>query len=115
MSTHSKRKAPVLSDAQIDQAARLFAVLAEPARLHLLRALMKGEKTVSQLVDMTGIKQGTVSKHLGILYQAGFLQRKRDGAYVRYEISDPTVQHLCGLMCARMQREVEQQYWRLMR
>jgi DNA-binding transcriptional ArsR family regulator len=104
---------PGMTDGQVEEAARLFGVLAEPARLYLLRTLMEGGETVGRLVEKTGLKQGTVSKHLGILHGAGFLERRRDGANVYYEISDPLVQQLCGLMCERMREEAARQYARL--
>lgn len=99
-----------MTDHQVEASARMFGVLSEPTRLFLLRALMPGAASVGELVETTGFKQGTVSKHLGILHRAGFLARRRDGAQIFYEISDPTVRELCGLMCDRMRRDVARQY-----
>ncbi len=104
---------PEMTDAQVEEVARLFGVLAEPVRLYLLRTLMEGGSTVGRLVERTGLKQGTVSKHLGILHGAGFLERRRDGASVFYEISDPLVQQLCDLMCERMREKAAHLYRRL--
>jgi len=102
-----KTKANKLSmnDAQVEEAARQFSVLAESARLMLLRELMAGEANVGELVEKTGIKQGTASKHLGILAAAGFLARERRGNMVIYRICDPVVYDLCGLMCCRLSSE----------
>lgn len=94
-----------MNDAQIDEAARQFSVLAESARLLLLRELMTGEASVGELVEKAGIKQGTVSKHLGILASAGFLERERMGNKVIYRICDPVVFDLCELMCYRLSSE----------
>ncbi len=102
-----------MTDGQIEEAARLFAVLSEPPRLYLLRALMEGEASVGELVVKTGLRQGTASKHLGILQTVGFLERRREGASVFYKISDPLVQQLCKLMCARVRQEAVRQYSRL--
>ncbi len=96
-----------MSDAQVDEAARQFSVLAESARLILLRELMAGEASVGELVERTGIKQGTVSKHLGILAAAGFLERERRGNKVIYRICDPVVYDLCSLMCCRLSDEAK--------
>lgn len=96
----------VMSDAQVEEAARLFALLAEPARLFLLRALMTGGRlNVGQLVAATGLKQANVSKHLGILASVGFVSRQQEGNFAHYEIADPSVPSLCELMCSRIQRE----------
>ncbi|GAA5495559.1 hypothetical protein Rhal01_01738 [Rubritalea halochordaticola] len=97
-----------MTDAQVEEAAKQFTILSEPARLYLLRALMEGEQNVTQLVEKTGLKQGTASKHLGLLANAGFIARKRDGNFVIYQISDPMVFELCKLMCCRLEEQARQ-------
>ncbi len=104
-----KEKKVTMSDGQVEEAARLFGMLSEPARLYLLRALMAGAAPVGRLVALTGMKQGTVSKHLGILHASRFLARRREGTRVWYEISEPALFELCELMCSRIQRDVEGQ------
>jgi DNA-binding transcriptional ArsR family regulator len=97
-----------MSDAQIEEVARLFATLSEPSRLKLLRRLMNGGRTVSELVAETGMKQGNVSKHLGVLLQARFVGRERDGNFARYSIVDPRLVELCHLMCGRVEADIRQ-------
>lgn len=93
-----------MTPARMEAVARQFRVLGEASRLHLLASLMNGPATVGDLVDATGLKQGNVSKQLAALHEAGFLNRSRDGNFVRYEISDPVVFDLCELMCGRVGR-----------
>ena len=50
----------MLSDAQIIEASRLFAVLAEPTRVRIIKHLMSGPLTVGELVEKLGMKQGSV-------------------------------------------------------
>lgn len=94
-----------LSDAHLEEIARLFGVLAESSRLKLLRALLESPMTVSQLIEETGMKQGNVSKHLSSLLLGGFVAREREGNFARYAISDPTVASLCMLMCGRVESQ----------
>jgi DNA-binding transcriptional ArsR family regulator len=94
-----------LADAQIDQAARLFATLSEPSRLRLLQALMRGPKTVTELVEATGMKQASASKQLGILYDAQLLVRTREGNFIRYAIGDDTIIQLCDLVCHKIESD----------
>ena len=96
------KKSKNLSDAHLVEAARLFGILAEPARLKLLRALMERAMNVSELIAATGMRQGNVSKHLGVLLNAHFVSRKREGNFVRYAIADPRLRDLCELMCTRI-------------
>lgn len=102
-----------MTDGQVEEAARLFGLLAEPARLFLLRALMSGSANVGELVALTGMKQGTVSKHLGILLGSRFVSRRRSGNFVVYEIADPSLFQLCELMCTRIHHDALAQAGRL--
>ncbi|HEY8902565.1 MAG TPA: metalloregulator ArsR/SmtB family transcription factor [Chthoniobacterales bacterium] len=92
-----------MSDAQIEEAARMFGALAEPTRLRLLRALMGGPHTVTELVEATGLKQGNVSKQLGILLAARFVAKEKEGNFARYSLADPTLYMLCDLVCGRIE------------
>lgn len=96
-----------MSDGQLEEAARLFGVLAEPSRLILLRELMNGPMSVTELGEATGMKQGNVSKHLGVLHSARFIQRQRNGNFVHYEICDHRLVQLCELICARIHDDIQ--------
>jgi len=80
-----------------------FKALGEPARLRLLNALRLGEKTVTELVDETDLGQANVSKHLHVLYSAGLVVRRREGAFVHYAIADDRIYELCDIMCDQLQ------------
>ena len=91
-----------LTDAVIPLVAERFKALSEPARLHLLRTLMRGEHTVNELVEVTGFGQANVSKHLQVLYTHGFVRRRKTGLFVHYTIADRQVVRLCDAMCLRV-------------
>lgn len=84
-----------------------FRALAEPARLSILHALEGGERTVTDLVERTGLLQGKLSKHLQQLYAAGFVSRRRHGLFVYYALADERVLALCALMCDRLEDDLE--------
>jgi DNA-binding transcriptional ArsR family regulator len=50
-----------------------FEVLAEPARRRILDVLRTGERPVGDLVDELAMSQPSVSKHLRVLREAGFV------------------------------------------
>lgn len=97
-----------MSDAQIEEAARLFGILSEPSRLKLLRALMTKPMTVSELMEATEMKQGNVSKHLGLLLNVRYVAREREGNFARYTLADDRLRQLCELMCDRIEDDVRQ-------
>lgn len=86
-----------------------FRVLAETARLRILNELMGGERTVTELVDATGLNQANVSKHLQLLRSSGFVERRKEGSYAHYRIADASVAELCRIMCGRLEQEAEEQ------
>ncbi len=96
MSEHRKKR---LSEGVFEMIAQRFKALSEPMRLKLVYALMDGEKTVSELVRETGGLQANVSKHLGVLLDAGVVGRRKQGLNAYYRIADETVYELCDLVC----------------
>lgn len=87
--------------------AERFKALAEPARLHILARLRRGEMTVTELVDQTALGQANVSKHLQLLHTLGFVSRRKDGLFVYYALADKGVFQLCDVMCGRLEVEMK--------
>lgn len=78
-----------------ESVARYFSVLGEPARLRILHTLCKDEKCVNGIIQATGLAQANVSRHLGLMYQAGMLSRRREGTQVFYKVAEPIYVELC--------------------
>jgi DNA-binding transcriptional ArsR family regulator len=78
-----------------ESVARYFSVLGEPTRLRILHALCKDEKCVNDIIQVTGLAQANASRHLGLMYQAGMLSRRREGTQVFYKVADPMYVELC--------------------
>ena len=97
----------VLSDTALDLIAARFRALSEPMRLRLLNALMQGERTVGQLVEVSGSGQANVSKHLAVLRDAGMVGIRKEGMRTFCYIADPIVNELCEMMCSRLRGEME--------
>lgn len=68
-------------------ASALFRVLGDPARLRLLRALSFDRFNVTELTGILGLAQSGVSRHLGLLKDAGLVSEDRDGIYVYYRLA----------------------------
>ncbi len=78
-----------------ESVARYFSVLGEPTRLRILHALCQEEKCVNDIIKVTGLAQANVSRHLGLMYQAGMLSRRREGTQIFYKVADPLYVELC--------------------
>ena len=63
----------------------LFRTLADPTRRAIFEQLCReGEKTVGALTARAGISQPAVSKHLGVLKQAGLVRDRHEGRQTHY-------------------------------
>jgi DNA-binding transcriptional ArsR family regulator len=94
-----------LPDPVVELIARRFRVLGEPMRIRLLERLRDGETTVAGLVEAVGGTQQNVSKHLGVLLQAGIVGRRRAGTAAYYSIADDLVFRICEDVCGSIERQ----------
>jgi len=92
----------------VELIARRFRVLGEPMRIRLLDALRDAPLTVGALQEATGASQQNVSKHLGVLHDAGLVRREKAGTSVRYEIADASVFALCEHVCGGLRRHLDE-------
>ena len=64
----------------------MFEVLADQTRLSILDLLRTGERTVNEITGNVDIRQSGVSRHLGILHAAGFVEVRRDAQRRYYSL-----------------------------
>jgi ArsR family transcriptional regulator len=79
----------VLDQDDAERLARTLKALADPARLRLLSIVAAHEKAEACVCDLTepvGLSQPTVSHHLKVLVDAGFLSRSKRGTWAYYRI-----------------------------
>lgn len=77
-----------VDDPLAERMARYLRALAQPIRIQLLAQLRSGPQTVHELCDATATTQQNVSKHLGLLHDAGLVHRQQVGAQVVYSQGD---------------------------
>lgn len=94
-----------LPAALVDLIARRFRVIGEPMRIRLLDALRDGPRTVGELATSLDTTQQNVSKHVGVLVDAGIVAREKSGNHVLCHIADPTVFALCELVCGGLREQ----------
>lgn len=69
------------------QASGLYRLLGDEARLRLLRVLRRERLNVTELTGILGLAQSGVSRHLGLLKEAGLVTEERDAGYTYYRVS----------------------------
>lgn len=65
----------------------LFRLLGDEARLRILRLLASERLNVSELTTVLGIAQSGVSRHLGLLAEAGLVTESREGAFTWFSLA----------------------------
>jgi DNA-binding transcriptional ArsR family regulator len=71
-----------------------FAVLAEPTRLRILDQLRTSDRSVGELVEALAVSQSTMSKHLKVLREAGFVSSRTAAQQRIYRIEARRLQAL---------------------
>lgn len=78
--------------------AKLFRGLADPSRLLIVETLRHGEKTVSQVVEATGLSQPNASTHLACLQDCGLVTRRQAGRFAYYALADARMETVLQAM-----------------
>ena len=95
-----------LPEPLVELIAQRFRVIGEPMRIRVLDALRDGPLTINELTESLGASQQNISKHVGVLAQAGIVAREKDGNRVRCSIADETIFELCELVCGGLRQQV---------
>lgn len=90
----------------VELIAQRFRVIGEPMRIRVLDLLREHPRTVNEMADALGTTQQNVSKHVGVLAQAGIVDRKKEGTHVRCFIADESVFELCEIVCGGLRAQV---------
>lgn len=94
--------AELQAEAAADLAIR-FKALGDANRLMLLATIAGGESAEACVCDLTeplNLGQPTVSHHLKILVDAGFLTREKRGTWSYYSVVPGALGGLCGDLCS---------------
>jgi ArsR family transcriptional regulator len=64
----------------------------------IINELRHGEKAVGTLVQVLGVPQAVVSRHLAVLRNRGIVVTRRDGVNVYYRLSNPRIVDACDIV-----------------
>ena len=99
-----------LSAGEAEQLAATLKAVADPARLRLLsliQAQPAGEACVCHLREPLGLGQPTVSHHLRVLEEAGFLRHERRGRWVYYRVVPQALEAVRDVFAPRSKRSTK--------
>jgi len=71
----------------VKHASALYRLLGDETRLRLLRVLGRERLNVTELTGVLGLAQSGVSRHLGLLKDAGLVSEEKDGGFSYYRLA----------------------------
>ncbi len=78
---------------------KLFKALSDQNRLRILKALQTKSLCVCEIKELLNLANSTVSQHLKILKEAGFITESKDGRWVNYIINSvPNDQRISSIL-----------------
>ena len=81
----------------------LFRALADPTRLRLLNLIAGREICVCYFVEILGISQPKISRHLAYLRKAGIVASRREGKWMHYRLRTPRDEIAAGILLETLQ------------
>jgi DNA-binding transcriptional ArsR family regulator len=69
--------------------ADIFKALGHPTRVVLVEFLSRGEMSVGQLCEKSGVEQANASQHLAVLRTKHIVETRKEGNQIFYRLRDP--------------------------
>lgn len=82
-----------------------FQALADPTRRAILDLLRKRSLTSGEIAEHFGSSWPTISRHLGVLRDAGLISAEKNGQYIKYELHTTVFQDVMEQLSKWMNRE----------
>lgn len=83
----------------LKERTKIFKALSDPNRLRILKMLQTKHLCVCEITGVLNLATSTVSKHLSILRDSGFIIERKDGRWVNFEINTtPTDQRVTAIL-----------------
>ena len=90
----ARTKSDLIRENDLEKMSETLKAVAHPVRLQIVNILMKGERSVGDLVKTLGTKQSLTSQQLSILKSRGVLKSRRNGNVVFYSLENTGVKNI---------------------
>ena len=91
----------------MQRASSLYRLLGDETRLRLLRVLGRERLNVTELTAILALAQSGVSRHLGLLKEAGLVGEEKDGGYTYYRLSPALAENGHGAIWSALSTQFE--------
>jgi len=98
---------PFANEELLERIVARLTALADPARLRILNHLRThGECTIGALVEVVGLSQPSVSRHVSVLRREGLIGSRREGNQMFCSLCDDSVFSICNILCEGVVEQV---------
>ena len=98
----ARSSSELIREDTLESMAETLKAIAHPVRLQIVKILMKGERSVGDLVKTLGTKQSLTSQQLSILKSRGVLKSRRNGNVVFYSLHNKGVRNIMASILAEI-------------
>ena len=81
-----------------------FRALADPTRRRILELLARRDLTAGEIAEEFPIAFASVSRHLGLLKEAGLVDAEREGQFIRYRLNTTVYQEVIRYLMKVLRR-----------
>jgi len=82
-----------VADGRMREVTRAFKALSDSNRIRIIKMLRIRPLCVCEITSILGLATSTVSKHLSILRDAGFIADEKEGKWVNYRLNTSSEAH----------------------
>lgn len=80
-----------MGSVELEKLSEYLKALSDPNRLHIVCCLSQGERCVCDIYEALNLSQNLVSHHLKVLKEAGIVESRKDGTWVRYRLNEKRI------------------------
>lgn len=82
------------TDKQFEDFSNKLKGLSDPTRLKILYLLSEGELCVCEIMYALDKPQSSISHHLNILKNMGFIKSRKEGVWTHYKLKNPEITNI---------------------
>lgn len=90
---------------QFEKLQEYFQILGDANRLRIIKFIGLNERTVTEIVNETGMSQPLVSHHLKVLKNNQILLTKREGSCIYYKLKNIKFLNILGVLTEILLKE----------
>ncbi len=86
----------------------MFKALSDKSRRKILEMLKDGDLTAGEIAEKFAMTKPSITHHLNLLYQAGLVDKERDGQYIYYTLNTTVMQEVYGWVFDFVKKDLEE-------